>query len=215
MGDGSSGGGLGGILFEAGKIVGQQGQKIANSVVGQTTGNTKPLFGGPKSNTTGSFTPKPQGGAGGQVPKLDPFGDFGKMFEGGKMGGLGAAQPPVGQSQKYSQADLDTMAAENSAKDQQEIAKKQAELAQLAKQLHDENYYNAIRDAGKDSIAKERKAKQQEEEQEEAQKQQLAQQQQGQDMLPGSPLAKNQQLGDPVAVQQAKTQTEANRGTSG
>lgn len=217
MADGSSGG-LSGVLFEAGKTISdagkKQAQQVANAVGQQVTGSAKPLFGGtPKSS--GTFTPKPLGGSGGATPKLDPFGDFGKMFEKNKPGGMfGAKQPPVPPTPQFTQEDLDKMAAENSAKDQEEIAKRQAELRQLQQHLHNENYYNAIRDAGKDSIAKERQAKQQAEQQEEEAKAQQAAQQ-GQDILPGNPLAQNQQLGTPVSVQQAKTQTEANRGTTG
>src|SRR5579872_2044565 len=116
MADGSNGG-MSGILFEAGKTISDAGKKqvqqTANAVAGQITGNAKPLFGGQQSS--GSFTPKPA--AGGQMPKLDPFGDFGKMFEGGKSTGLGGKQSPPPTSQQYSQAELDNMAAQNKVVD--------------------------------------------------------------------------------------------------
>lgn len=216
MSDGSSGG-LSGVLFEAGKTISdagkKQAQQVANAVGQQVTGSTKPLFGGTqKSSTSGTFTPKP---AGGSTPKLDPFGDLGKMFEGGKPGlGMGSKKPPISPQPQFTQEDLDKMAADNKIVDDQKIAAAQAELRQLQKQLHDENYYNAIRDTGKGLAEKERQRKEElaKYEEEQKQQQQAAAQQ---DILPGSPLAQNQQLGAPVAVQQAKTQTEANRGTTG
>ncbi len=225
MADGASGN-IGGILFEAGKTISdagkKQAQQVANAVGGQL-GAQKPLFGGQKTQTTGLgglFPQKPAGGAtGGQTSKIDPFGDFGKMFEGGKPG-FGSQKPPaqMPQSQQFSQAQLDTMAAQNKAVDDQEIAKRQAELQQIKlqhKQLHDEMYYNAIRDAGKNSIAKDRKEKAQAEQQQEEAKAQQQQQVSQMSELPGNMMGNNPQLGAPVAVTQAKTQTEANRGTTG
>lgn len=220
MADGSSSG-LSGVLFEAGKTISdagkKQAQQTANAVTGQLTGNAKPLFG---KKPTGSFPSKPLGG---QMPQ-DPFaglGDFGKMFEGGKGGfGMGPKKPPAPKPQ-FTQGDLDKMAAENKIKDDQEIAKKQAELEQFKiqhKQLHDEVYFNKIKNIGENSIAQERKRKEEEEEQERIAKEQQAQQQAAQDVLPGNPLSKqNQQLGQPVniATHQAQTKTEIGRGTTG
>ncbi len=220
MADGSSGN-LGGILFEAGKAVGNtvkgHVQQAGNSVVGQL-GAQKPLFGGTqKQPASGAFTPTP---AGGQMPKVDPFGDFGKMFEGGKPG-FGAKKSPQPQAQQqFSQADLDAMAAQNRAVDDQEIAKRQAELEQIKmqkhKQLHNEVYYNDIKNVGQHSIAQERKQKAEEDQQEEETRRQQQQAQGGQlPELSGSMMGNNPQLGAPVAVTQAKTQTETNRGTTG
>lgn len=224
MGDGSSGN-IGGILFEAGKTIGdaakKQAQQMANTAAAQVTGSSKPLFGGQNSATSGTFTPKPAGQGTGQMPKLDPLSNFGNMFEGGKFGGFGAKKPaPVSNQPKFSQADLDAMAAQNKAIDEQEIVKRQAELEQIKmqkhQQLHDEVYYDQIKNAGQNSIAQKRKEDERVRQQEEEQKQQEAQaaQQQEQNILPGGPLAQNQQLPNPV-VQRAMTQAETNRGTSG
>lgn len=223
MSDGSSGG-IGGVLFEAGKAVGNtvknQAQQSANAVAGQL-GAQKPLFGGPKQSTSGTFTPKSSGGLGGQMPKADPFGgggNFGKMFEGlGAKPGFGAKQPPLPPTPQFSQADLDKMAAENSVKDQEEIAKRQAELQELKmkhKQLHDEVYYNDIKNAGQNLLAKDRKEKAEAEQQDDAQKQQNTQSNQLPE-LSQNMMGKNQQLEAPINVKQEQTKTEANRGTTG
>jgi hypothetical protein len=224
MADGASGN-IGGILFEAGKTISdagkKQAQQIANAAGQQLTGSQKPLFGGgPKQTTTGLPSFKPQAGGAGQMPKLDPFGDFGKMFEKNKPGSqFGAKQPasPFPQSQQFSQEELDKMAAENSAKDQEEIAKRQAELKQLTQQLHNENYYNEIRDAGKGLAEKARQAQAQQAEEDAAQQQVDAQQDQMRSLPNG--VLKNElpppDQQESVALTQAKTQTEANRGTTG
>lgn len=209
MADGASGN-IGGILFEAGKTISdagkKQAQQIANSVAGQL-GAQKPVFGGGPKQTTTGFTPKPLG-------TTNPLSDFGKMFEAGKSGGFGPKKPPTSSTPQFSQADLDVMAKQNEVKDQEEIEKKQAELREIQlqhKQLHDEMYYNAIRDAGKDAIAKERKQKQQTE-QEEAE----AKQQQQVDPLAELPAnMSDSQMGKPLPVTRSQTQTEANRGTTG
>lgn len=209
MADGASGG-LTGVLFEAGKAISdagkQQAKQSAQTVFSSVTGSQKPLFSKPQT----SAKPTPQGS---QMPKLDSFGDLGalgKLFEGGK--GTGTQSSAASQN-AMSQQQLQTMAAQNEQKDQAEIARVEAELAQLRKQLHDENYYNAIKNAGK-TMAEERQERSQQAQQEEAEKQQQMQTQ-GLDVLPGSPLSGSQQLGDPISVQQAKTQTEINRGTTG
>lgn len=215
MADGAGGSGIGGVLFEAGQAIAdplkKQAQQFGNAAASQITGNQKPLF-GPKP-ATNSFTPKPANQIPGKMP-ANPFGNFGSMFENGNNGKLPfGAKPPVQQNQsQFSQADLDRMAQENKVKDDEQIAKAEAELQQIQQKLH-ADYYEPIKNAGENSIAKARKEKEQQEQLEAEQKQQQAAS--VQDVLPGSPLAKNAGLGAPVAVQQAQTVTEANRGTTG
>lgn len=223
MADGSSGN-LSGILFEAGKTISdagkQQAQATANAVVSSVTGSQKPLFNATSQQKplSGSFTPapKPLGGPMGQLPKLDTFG---KMF-GSEKPGFGAKQTPqFPQQQQFTQADLDKMAADNKAVDDQEIAKRQAELAamqqasQAHKQLHDEVYYKQIEKVGEHSIQEARDEKTREEEAAAANQPE----QNPLDDAANPIMAKNAQLGQPqnVAVQQATTKTEANRGATG
>lgn len=224
MADGSSGG-LSGVLFEAGKTISdagkKQAQQTAQSAFSSLTGSSKQLFNAKSSNIT---TPpaKPLG----QIPKQNPLGNLGNlggMFEKGASSPFGSkTQTPQAAQPAFTQADLDAMAAQNSAKDAQEIAKREAELEAIKQQAHqarhDEVYYNQIRNIGANTMAESRQQKEQQQQQEEAQKQEEAQNQM-QDlsggMFKGSPLSQNGQLGAPVAVRQAKTQTEANRGTTG
>lgn len=220
MADGSRGG-LSGVLFEAGKTISdagkQQAQQVAQTVFSSTTGSNKQLF---NNKSQGSTPPaKPLG----QAPKQNPFGNLGGMFEKGGASPFGQKAPAVQSSQPaFSQADLEAMAAQNKIADEQEIAKKQAELEAIKQQAHkarhDEVYYNKIKNIGADTMAQSRQQKEQQQQQEEAQKQAEAQQNQMQDlsggMFKGSPLSQNGQL-QPVAVQQAMTKTEAQRGSNG
>lgn len=223
MADGSSGG-LSGVLFEAGKTISdagkQQAQQTAQSVFSSVTGSQKQLFQKPQS---GSFTPKSQG----QGQKVDPFGNLGKMFEsGGLKQPFGAKKPAIPSAPQISQEELARMAAENQARDAEEIAKREQELrqiqaqkAQAHKQLHDEVYYNRIKNIGIGTMEQTRQEKAQETQEEEAAKAQEEQAKQ-MEVLPGN-LISGQQLGQPVsqkqdvAVFQSKTKTEIGRGTTG
>lgn len=207
-------GGLSGVLFEAGKAISdagkQQAQQTAQTVFSSVTGSQKQLFSKPQ----GSSAPlKP---AGGQLPNMNGLGDlgnFGKLLENGK--GTSGTQTSMPANNQMSQQQLATMAAQNQKDDQARIAQVEAELTQLKQQLHNENYYNAIKNAGK-TMAQERQENAQRVQQEEAERQQKEQANAGAvNSLSGDMFRGSAQLGTPVAVQQAKTQTEANRGTTG
>lgn len=208
MADGAQGG-LSGVLFEAGKAISdagaQQAKQTAQTVFSSVTGSQKQLFSKPQ----GSSAPlKPSGG---QLPNMNALGDIGKLFEGGK--GISGNQTTSPTNTQMTQQQLNVMAAQNQQEDQAKIARAEAELEQLKQQLHNENYYNAIKNAGK-TMAQERQEKAQIAQQDEANKQQQAQVG-AMGSLSGDMFKGSAQLGTPVAVQQAKTQTEANRGTTG
>lgn len=211
MADGAQGG-LSGVLFEAGKAISdagqQQAKQTAQTVFSSVTGSQKQLF-KPQGN------PAPAKPAGGQMPNMNALGDLGdigKLFEGGK--GISGNQTTSPTNTQMTQQQLNVMAAQNQQEDQAKIARAEAELAQLKQQLHNENYYNAIKNAGK-TMAQERQENAQRVQQDEVVKQQEQAQASAMNSLSGDMFKGSAQLGAPVAVQQAKTQTEANRGTTG
>ena len=226
MADGSSGG-LGGVLFEAGKNAvkatgtGLQNQATAtaNATMSSLTGSQKPLFGQKPQGST--FPAKPLGG---QLPKQNPFGSLGNlggMFEKGGKPPFGAKTPAIPSTPGISQAEMDAMAAQNKIQDDQKIAEAQKELEMIKQQhqqLHNEVYYNRIAQVGQNTMEQSRQARAQQEEQEDLQREQDAQAKQ-MDVLPGGPLAQNGQLGSlpqkpNMATQQALTKRETGRGTS-
>lgn len=218
MADGSSGN-LGGVLFEAGKTISdagkQQAQQTAQTAFSSVTGSQKQLFSKPQGTTLPKPPPSQK-----PMPKLDQFGDLSKMFGGEGKSPFGPKKPPVPQTPQISQEEIEKMAAENKARDAEEIAKRQAELEaikqQAHKKLHDEVYYSRIQNVGENSMEQTRQAKAQEEEKELQEKEQKEHTKK-MDVLPGTPLFDNQHLSQPVniAKQQAMTKTEANRGSTG
>jgi len=179
----SASGNIGQVLFEAGNTVKNQAQKSANAALGQLTGNQKPLF-GQKPNV------KPLGN---QLPKMPNPLDFSEL---GK-GGLGFKKPPLPQTPQFTQAQLDEMASQNKIKDDQEIAKRQAELESIKQQhqqLHNEVYYNKIRDVGQNTMVQARQAKEEEDKQKETDKE-MEKQSQLQAPLAGTILNPNGKTG--------------------
>lgn len=157
MADGSQGG-MGGVLFEAGKTIAGQAKQTGQTVASQLTGQTftpKPQSGSftPKSSG-GSFSPKPPpfGGTPGALPKMDNLGGaFGGLFEKNATGKQNALAQQ--QQQAQAQAQLDQIAAQNKAADQ-------AKIAALTQKLHNEVYYNKIAQSG-GSLAQERHEREQ------------------------------------------------------
>lgn len=230
MADGSSGG-LGGVLFEAGKNVvkatgtGLQNQAsaTANAAVSSLTGSQKPLFNAKPQGST--FPAKPLGG---QLPKQNPFGNLGNlggMFEKGAKPPFGAKAPTFQAPPSMSQAELDVMAKTNQESDAVEIAKRQEELRELQQktqahqQQHNEIYFDRLKNIGAHTMEESRQAKAQQDEQDDLENNR-DEQAKKLDVMPGGPLAANQQLGNlpekpNMATQQAMTKREANRGSTG
>lgn len=189
MADGAKG--MSGVLFEAGKSavkatagqVKQAGQTVTQDVTSSLFG--KPLGANPKNTTAFPFPqqkPAPGGfpkAPPGQMPKLDSLGG---MFEKG-MGG----KSPFGPSLAEKKAEEDRQRAELARMAQENQQKDAIKLAELKKKLHDEIYYNKIKQAG-GSLQEEWAQKQKTEQDEEEAKKQAAAQQQAQSgpIAPGS-----------------------------
>lgn len=140
--------GFGETIFDATKqAVGQQVKSTVQAVGQQVTG--KPI-GQSQSSQSGTFQLPKAGGAqggSGQMPVLDQFGDFGKLFEKNQLGGK--KQPPVApsaQSQNKTTQQLEEMQDQQTAIDAQKIAQLTQELHQL--------YAKKVMDSGEEALKK-------------------------------------------------------------
>lgn len=201
MADGSSGN-LGGVLFEAGQsavkaTAGQVKAGVQTTAQGVVNDTTSALFGKPlgvKPQNTTPF-PFPQKTPGqfpklpGQMPKLDAFGG---MFEKG-MGGKG-----FGPTAAEKQAELQRQQAELKQMDEQNKAQDAQKIAALTKKLHDEIYYNKIKNAGGSLQEDWAKKQKQEQDDEEAKKQAMAQSQAAQGPVQIGSFGPGKDLSAPV-----------------
>lgn len=170
MADGSQGG-MSGVLFEAGKSLGNSTKQAAKTVFQDTT-----------SQVTGqTFTPKQQGsnpkpnlGSLPPLPKFDNLGGIPGLFEknGGKQNAFAQQQ-----QQALAQQQLTQMAEQNKAADE-------AKIRELTQKLHNETYYNKIAQSG-GSIAQERHDREQKDIMEEEQRKNAKEQQLSEPLLPG------------------------------
>lgn len=135
--------GFGETIFDATKkAVGQQVKSTVQAVGQQVTG--KPIG---QKQQGGSFIPPKTGGQNPQLPSLDDFGDFGKMFEQNQPGGKKPTPPPTGSTNMTPQQ-LQQMSSQQQAKDAQDIARLTQELHQM--------YAKGVLESGEEALKKQK-----------------------------------------------------------